>query len=205
MTVSGSGGTPVQVRAARRDGWTKAKRTAFLEVLGASCNIRRAAAAVGMTDGTARALRRRDAEFARLWDEALADGYERLETSLVAQALGTAADAPVRAGAGPDAIPSDNPSREEIGTLPLDTPFDPTLAIKVLSMRTIGPAASKRRRPSGARMSDALVEAALLRKLNAIEARLRSADRKGVADGTGSDAARPVAAVALIGGGQEHG
>lgn len=78
---------PVQAKKRRKSGWTKAKRETFLTELAASCNIRRASAAVEMWTTSAYKLRQRDAEFARAWQAALAIGYERLETALVARAL----------------------------------------------------------------------------------------------------------------------
>lgn len=76
----------VQKRVAAR-GWTKAKRVRFLAVLADSCNVKRAVEAVGMTPSGAYQLRKRDAAFADLWAEALAIGYERLETALLEHAL----------------------------------------------------------------------------------------------------------------------
>lgn len=77
----------IQVRAPRFDGWTKARRAQFLGVLGTTCNVRAAAAAVGMGFGTAYALRLRDPAFAAAWAAALADGYDRLEEALLAAAI----------------------------------------------------------------------------------------------------------------------
>ena len=78
---------PVQAKKNREGGWTKAKRAAFLAELAASCNIRRASQAAGMTPSGVYRLRQRDAEFARAWQMALEIGYERLETALVRRAL----------------------------------------------------------------------------------------------------------------------
>ena len=77
----------IQVRAPRFDGWTKARRAQFLRVLGTTCNVRAAAADVGMGFGTAYALRLRDPAFAAAWAAALADGYDRLEEVLLAAAI----------------------------------------------------------------------------------------------------------------------
>ena len=77
----------IQVRAPRFDGWTKARRAQFLRVLGTTCNVRAAAADVGMGFGTAYALRLRDPAFAAAWAAALADGYDRLEEALLAAAI----------------------------------------------------------------------------------------------------------------------
>ncbi len=55
----------------RHDGWTEARRTAFLEHLAACGNVRAASARAGMSHEAAYRLRRRDALFARGWDAAL--------------------------------------------------------------------------------------------------------------------------------------
>ncbi|MGA1799255.1 hypothetical protein VH567_10805 [Sphingomonas sp. 4RDLI-65] len=75
------------MRALRSDGWTKARRVQFLHVLGRTCNVRAAAANVGMAWGTAYALKLRDPAFAAAWAAALADGYDRLEEALLAAAI----------------------------------------------------------------------------------------------------------------------
>ena len=76
-------GRPVQRRAARANGWTKARRAAFLAELAASCNVVRAHEAAGMASSGVYRLRQRDPEFAAQWQAALEIGYERLETALV--------------------------------------------------------------------------------------------------------------------------
>lgn len=78
---------PVQAKAGKPGGWTKAKREAFLVELAASCNIVRAAALVGMGQSGAYRLRKREPAFAAQWQAALEIGYERLETALVRRAL----------------------------------------------------------------------------------------------------------------------
>lgn len=84
--VGGGNGRQIQAKKQRKDGWTKARRTTFLKVLAESCNVRMAARAVGMTGGAYK-LRHTDPAFALLWDEALAIGYDRLETMLLQRAL----------------------------------------------------------------------------------------------------------------------
>ena len=78
---------PLQRKKIKANGWTKARRAAFLEELAMSCNVRRAHAAAEMALGSAYRLRRRDLQFARQWQEALELGYERLELALVRRAL----------------------------------------------------------------------------------------------------------------------
>lgn len=78
---------PLQLKRTKANGWTKARRAAFLEELAMSCNVRRAHAAAEMALGSAYRLRRRDPLFAKQWHEALELGYERLELALVRRAL----------------------------------------------------------------------------------------------------------------------
>ena len=77
-------------RQTRRDGWTAARRRAFLDLLRDGLDVRRAAARVGMSRRSAYHLRTRDAEFADAWDDALRLAQEekgpRLIAELVAQA-----------------------------------------------------------------------------------------------------------------------
>jgi hypothetical protein len=80
-------GRIVQCASVRKDGWTKARRAGFFAMLSATCNVRASAAAMGMTDCGAYDLRRRDPVFAGQWQEALAEGYGRLEQALMALAL----------------------------------------------------------------------------------------------------------------------
>ena len=153
----------VQVRARRKDAWTKAQRTKFLTVLAETCNGTAAARAVGKTEDSARSLRRRDGAFLLLWEEALQAGYDRLEAALLARALGQ----------GPNK--GDNPSMEEVlgATKPEAHDFDPALAIKVLQLH----GDRRERRVRGkqgvvvARKTQGEVDAALLARLDALAAR----------------------------------
>ncbi|MBA4753025.1 MAG: hypothetical protein H2055_12475 [Sphingopyxis sp.] len=63
----------VEVKRVRSNGWTKARRGAFLAELAQSCNVGRALAMAGMAGSTAYQLRRRDPEFAAQWQAALVD------------------------------------------------------------------------------------------------------------------------------------
>ena len=82
------GGTnrPLQIAKVKEGGWNKERRATFLTVLAQTCNVSRACKATGMKNDPY-ALRRRDPAFARLWEEALAIGYERLEVMLLQRAL----------------------------------------------------------------------------------------------------------------------
>lgn len=73
----------------RYNSWTVKQRAVFLDHLAASCNVSASAQAAGVLPGTGYRMYRRDPEFARAWDAALATGYAALETMLVARALGT--------------------------------------------------------------------------------------------------------------------
>ncbi|QKR98746.1 hypothetical protein F9288_03130 [Sphingomonas sp. CL5.1] len=83
----------MDMKAARKEAggdprrWPAADREAFLDHLAATCNVKTAAAAGGVTGQTALRWRRHDPDFAQAWSEALALGYEMLETRLVGHAL----------------------------------------------------------------------------------------------------------------------
>ncbi|NYT42474.1 hypothetical protein HZY97_17005 [Sphingomonas sp. R-74633] len=72
--------------------WTKAKRSAFLDHLASTGNVRAAAAHAGMTPPSVYHLRRKDEEFAEEWRKALILGYEMLETILLGHVLGGGGD-----------------------------------------------------------------------------------------------------------------
>lgn len=79
--------------------WSKAMRAAFLDHLAGTCNVSHAAAAAGVFPATVYAARRRDPEFAAQWEEALALGYQMVETRLVGHVLeGRGWDEPVEGG-----------------------------------------------------------------------------------------------------------
>lgn len=158
---------PIQLRRVPRTGWTKAKRELFLATLADSCNVRKAAAAAGMTPSGVYQLRKRDAAFGDLWAEALDLGYERLETALlehaligvnaidVGAAIGTADDLP-----GPDMVSA--------GAL--------QLAMALLTKHRQGverkPVTQRRR------ATPEETDAALKKQLDALERRLRGSGRK---------------------------
>src|SRR6476620_6601416 len=70
---------PIQLEP-RRDGWTPARQRAFIEALADTGVVREAAARVGMSEETARRLRRRAdaASFNIAWEAALHHGADRL-------------------------------------------------------------------------------------------------------------------------------
>jgi hypothetical protein len=62
-------------------------KAVFLDHLSASCNVAWSAAQTGFSVVTIYNHRRTDADFARGWEEALKEGYLRLETELVGTAI----------------------------------------------------------------------------------------------------------------------
>ena len=145
------------VRQARRDGWTVPRRQVFLETLAATCNVTLSARIAGPSSRSARQLRERDAEFSALWDKALERGKERLREDLLAHALGHRSS-----GDNPDDLDFDAPRRE---------PFDPHLAIKVLTFVDTRPANGAHRR--AAAPTQGQVDAALLARLDELVKRGR--------------------------------
>ena len=78
-----------RVRRVRRShrSWTAAKRTAFLEALAESCNVKLAAQMAGVSTSRAYSLRDQDASFRAGWERALATGFAQLEMMLLERAL----------------------------------------------------------------------------------------------------------------------
>jgi hypothetical protein len=68
----------------RHDGWTEPRRTAFLESLAATANVKHACATVGMSRQSAYRLQTRDPAFAAAWDETLRMAHERATREFLA-------------------------------------------------------------------------------------------------------------------------
>lgn len=83
----------------RARGWTKAARAAFLAKLAETANVAASAREARMPVSSVYALRLKSPEFRFAWGEALAEGYARLEASLLEAALGKA-----RGTADPDTL-----------------------------------------------------------------------------------------------------
>lgn len=66
--------------------WTDESERIFLDELGATCNVERAARAAGFCNATAYRRRATDPGFAELWRVALAQGFDRLEMLLIQRA-----------------------------------------------------------------------------------------------------------------------
>ncbi|USI71463.1 hypothetical protein [Sphingomonas morindae] len=78
-------------RAARgpssRKKWTRARERAFLDHLALSSNIAASERVARMPVGSAYRHRRQAPGFAAAWDQALGEGYKRLEHAMLARAL----------------------------------------------------------------------------------------------------------------------
>lgn len=90
LTMRSSGRRPIQ-KQRRPKGWTAAKRTRFLNILAATCNVVAACNEIGLCPTGAYALRRRNPEFAAAWKAALLTGYDRLEAELLRGAIAAVA------------------------------------------------------------------------------------------------------------------
>jgi len=73
---------------ARAPQWNEERRQTFLDTLAACSNVAASERAAGMMPGSAYRERRRSADFRAAWDEALCEGYTRLELVLLERALG---------------------------------------------------------------------------------------------------------------------
>ena len=151
-----SGKDGPQIIASKGKRWTDASEAKFLDALGASCNVRRSAAAAGFSTEAIYRRRRTDPAFAARWQAALEQGYARLEMALVQRANETlAGDLP-----DPEMPFPDMTVRDAINILQLHRP-----AVK-----------GEGRRPGwrGRPRSLDEVRASILTKLEAIEAARRA-------------------------------
>lgn len=141
----------------RKNGWTVGRRKTFLDVLAATGRVGEAERAAGMAEGAARKLRSRDARFGRLWAEALAAAYLRLEDELLGYAMG-------------HALAPDDPGSEREEPAPEHRrPFDPQLAMAVLKLRGKRTPVRRRGEPP---LDPAALDAALMKKLGDLAVRL---------------------------------
>lgn len=98
----GDGTTRRQLRKARKDGWTDARRALFLQVLAATCNVREGCRAAGLHYSSAYDLRQRDPAFAEAWDDAIEQSYCELEMRMLRDCLhGAERVEVIREGHGP--------------------------------------------------------------------------------------------------------
>ena len=78
---------PVQVRRDRYGGWTAAKEARFIERLRETCSVWLAAAAVGLSAGSAYQRRRRKPDFADAWDVAEAEAWPPADQPWIESAI----------------------------------------------------------------------------------------------------------------------
>lgn len=134
--------------------WTARQKATFLDHLAATCNVRSAAATVGVDPVSVYWLRRKDPAFCTAWQEALEQGYIMLETQLVGHAL---------AGGG---------RMITNGATELTGPIDTDLALRLLSAHgTRSSGRPRRGGPPVQRASESETDAAIMKKLRAIERR----------------------------------
>jgi hypothetical protein len=162
-SISGGSGGVGELPRRRRQRWSAERRAAFLDHLAASCNITDSAAAVGFSVGSAYQLRSSDPAFAAGWDEALASGYQVLETRLLGHALrGVAGEGPGEAAGGEHTVTN--------GAVRGMAPLTMDLGLRLLSFRASKLAGRGRERgapPQRAGREE--LEKAILDKLDAIE------------------------------------
>ncbi len=83
MSLPANSSTPA--RQSRYDGWTPARRQAFLDLLRDGVDVQRATARLGMSRRSVYHLRKRDADFAQAWDAALRQAREETGRRLIAE------------------------------------------------------------------------------------------------------------------------
>lgn len=86
MPVAGPNRKPQMQQRSRRS-WTTEKEKEFLTVLGDTCNVTRAAEAVGMSVRGAYKRRAKNAAFRAAWSEIISAAYQRLELVLLDRAF----------------------------------------------------------------------------------------------------------------------
>ena len=150
-------GEHMGVSGRRKVRWNKGLRRRFLDHLAATCNVKEAAETIGVDPYSVYYLRRRDPSFAEQWGEALTLGYQMLETRLVGHCL---------AGKGV------TDKLERGGLEAIDTHLGLTL---LASHRNALAGKPARGGPRPGRATEEETNAALLKKLDAVEKRMREA------------------------------
>jgi hypothetical protein len=92
-----------QAQRMRANFFTRERKEAWLEHFAATCDATAASAAAGISANTAYTHRRTDPAFRAAWDEALVEGYARLEAEAVAQRIASLERLKVRIREGGDA------------------------------------------------------------------------------------------------------
>jgi hypothetical protein len=98
MLVAPRGGRRWQAQRMRRNQFSRERKEVFLAHFAATCDVSASAAAAGVCESTVYEHRRSDPAFALAWQEALEQGYARLEAEAVAQRIKAMAALKVRLG-----------------------------------------------------------------------------------------------------------
>lgn len=161
MDTKRTTGMPSGVRTPRAI--KRVKLDLFFARLAETCNVALSCREAGLGLSLLYKVRRRDPAFATRWEEAVEDGYRRIEGELMQRALGDA---------GPGDADGDGQASAVDGTArsnPGPAPFDQELAFRLM---TLWQRADPQRRRSGARLKQpdpAEAFAALERKLTSME------------------------------------
>ena len=160
---TGAGASAVAGKAVRRcPRWTQPRRQQFLTELARTCNINHALRVVGMSGVGLRALKNRDQLFAEQVADAIQSGYERIETELLARALGT-----------PQAASDGGGTGSEVGPGEMGPGFDPVLAMRLLQHHAAVQRPSRSNGgPPTRRATEREIEDALVGKLKGLAKRL---------------------------------
>jgi hypothetical protein len=100
LVVRGGNGRRVQIARARMKQWTPRLEARFLETLAATCNVKAACAAVGLSVASAYQHADRWAAFANRWQAAVEEGYFRIELQLMERSSRSLSLSPAQADAG---------------------------------------------------------------------------------------------------------
>ena len=162
----------MQVRKARPDGFTAAKRELFLDTLAMCCTVTTAARAAGVLVTTVNYHRRRDPVWAEEMREALDAGYDMLEAASLAHGVrGGPRRARGAGGAGDDGAREVEAGDPEA---PHPEALDPDMAVRMLALRRKG--LGQRTGNGGQRarrVSERELNESILAKLAVLDKRLR--------------------------------
>ena len=163
-----------QVVKARRKLFGRDRQQLFLEHLAASCNVMRSAAAAGVTVQCVYQRRMRDAPFRDAWGRALEQGYARLETRLLGEAMGEGGRSASGEPPQSNALPVGERGLVVQGDLVLpEEPLDKDLALHLLREHKRGVDRLRRGAVAETRSADwAEVEDYFLGRLKALRKRL---------------------------------
>ena len=143
-------------KGGKRVRWNRRMKAGFLDTLAATANVMVSAAAIGVDPVSVYALRRRDPAFLAEWGLALEQGYQLIETLLVGHVLASGGLA------SPVACPDER--------APID--FDAALRLLNQHRATVhGAGRTRRGGPKLQRASDTETDAAILKKLAALDKR----------------------------------